>query len=59
MKAEINRLILLTGDGVIEAPVEVPRRQYIDFHSDLYPAVASKGEHVALGVMPRSWERCL
>jgi coronin-7 len=43
MKAEINRLMLLTSEGVIEARVEVPRRQYIDFHSDLFPPVASKG----------------
>ncbi|KAK4053254.1 hypothetical protein OIO90_004028 [Microbotryomycetes sp. JL221] len=37
MKAEINRVMVLTSEAVLAVPIEVPRRQYIDFHSDLYP----------------------
>lgn len=44
MKAEINRLVVLTQDAVVPVPVNVPRRQYIDFHSDLYPEVSTRGE---------------
>ncbi|GAA5911257.1 uncharacterized protein JCM6883_001960 [Sporobolomyces salmoneus] len=42
MKAEINRLVVLTQDAVVPVPVNVPRRQYIDFHSDLYPEVSTR-----------------
>ena len=43
MKAEINRVVVLTADAVVPVPIEVPRRQYIDFHQDLYPAYAARG----------------
>lgn len=41
MKAEIDRFIMLTLDGksLIPFGLNVPRRQYIDFHKDLYPDV--------------------
>ncbi|KAK4705031.1 coronin-7, partial [Phenoliferia sp. Uapishka_3] len=42
MKAEINRLIVLTTDAVVPIPIEVPRRQYVDFHQDLFPPVRSR-----------------
>jgi coronin-7 len=44
MKAEINRLVVLTNDAVVPVPINVPRRQYIDFHSDLYPVVSNRGK---------------
>lgn len=44
MKAEINRLIVLTQDAVVPVPINVPRRQYIDFHSDLYPEISTRGK---------------
>ncbi|GAA6016484.1 hypothetical protein JCM11491_002336 [Sporobolomyces phaffii] len=43
MKAEVNRLVVLTNDAVVPVPVTVPRRQYIDFHQDLYPEVSNRG----------------
>jgi coronin-7 len=43
MKAEINRVLVLTNDAVIPIPIQVPRRQYIDFHADLFPPVAARG----------------
>ncbi|GAA5960040.1 hypothetical protein JCM3765_006144 [Sporobolomyces pararoseus] len=46
MKAEINRLVVLTQDAVVPVPINVPRRQYIDFHSDLYPEVSSRGTNI-------------
>jgi coronin-7 len=43
MKAEINRAVVLgTADAVIPIPLEVPRRQYIDFHADLFPATLAR-----------------
>ncbi|KAM0787874.1 hypothetical protein ACM66B_003925 [Microbotryomycetes sp. NB124-2] len=42
MKAEINRLVVLSSDAVVPVPIEVPRRQYIDFHADLYPTSRSR-----------------
>lgn len=43
MKAEINRVVVLgSGDAVIPIPIEVPRRQYIDFHADLFPPVQTR-----------------
>ncbi|SGY44572.1 BQ5605_C001g00176 [Microbotryum silenes-dioicae] len=42
MKAEINRLVILSDDAVLPVPIEVPRRQYIDFHQDLFPPVAAR-----------------
>lgn len=44
MKAEINRLVVLANDAVVPVPINVPRRQYIDFHSDLYPEVSNRGK---------------
>lgn len=44
MKAEINRVLVLTSDAVVPVPINVPRRQYIDFHSDLFPAVTARSE---------------
>lgn len=43
MKAEINRGLVLTNEAVIPLPIEVPRRQYIDFHADLFPPVPLRG----------------
>ena len=51
MKAEINRLVVLTNDAVVPVPINVPRRQYIDFHADLYPEVPVRGESL--------WVACL
>ncbi|KAL8287521.1 hypothetical protein RQP46_003379 [Phenoliferia psychrophenolica] len=42
MKAEINRLVVLTTDAVVPIPIEVPRRQYVDFHQDLFPPVRAR-----------------
>ncbi|GAA5943332.1 uncharacterized protein JCM15063_000767 [Sporobolomyces koalae] len=42
MKAEINRLVVLSKDSVIPVNVNVPRRQYIDFHQDLFPETSSR-----------------
>ncbi|SCZ98655.1 BZ3500_MvSof-1268-A1-R1_Chr3-1g05529 [Microbotryum saponariae] len=42
MKAEINHLVILSNDAVLPVPIEVPRRQYIDFHQDLFPPVAAR-----------------
>ncbi|KAM0750734.1 DUF1900-domain-containing protein [Meredithblackwellia eburnea MCA 4105] len=39
MKGEINKLFVVTQDAVVPISVQVPRRQYIDFHQDLYPDV--------------------
>lgn len=44
MKAEINRIVVLTNDAVVPVPISVPRRQYIDFHQDLFPEVPNRGE---------------
>lgn len=46
MKAEINRLVVLTQDAVVPVPINVPRRQYIDFHSDLYPEISTRGKRM-------------
>ncbi|GAA5985798.1 hypothetical protein JCM5350_005287 [Sporobolomyces pararoseus] len=45
MKAEINRLVVLTQDAVVPVPINVPRRQYIDFHADLYPEVSNRSKN--------------
>lgn len=38
MKTEINRIYVSSKEGVVvPVPLSVPRRQYLDFHSDLYP----------------------
>ncbi|GAA5860495.1 hypothetical protein JCM1840_000276 [Sporobolomyces johnsonii] len=42
MKAEINRLVVLSNEVVVSVPINVPRRQYIDFHSDLFPPTSSR-----------------
>ncbi|GAA5978078.1 hypothetical protein JCM11641_006621 [Rhodosporidiobolus odoratus] len=41
MQAEINRLMVLcpAENAVVPVEVKVPRRQYVDFHMDLYPLV--------------------
>lgn len=44
MHAEINRLVVLSADSVIPIPIEVPRRQYLDFHSDLFPPLRARSE---------------
>lgn len=54
MKAEINRVMLLTTDAVVPVPIEVPRRQYIDFHSDLFPPVPARGESLSSSGRKRS-----
>ncbi|GEM07388.1 coronin 7 [Rhodotorula toruloides] len=45
MKAEINRLVILAGggnDAAVPVSITVPRRQYLDFHADLYPPVSAR-----------------
>ncbi|GAA6062505.1 hypothetical protein JCM10212_006354 [Sporobolomyces blumeae] len=43
MTAEINRLVVVTNDqSVVPVSVQVPRRQYVDFHADLYPEVSKR-----------------
>lgn len=37
MTGEVNRLLLLINNGVISTPIIVPRRQYTDFHADIFP----------------------
>ena len=45
MQTEINRLYISTKDGsIIPISVAVPRRQYIGFHSDLFPPVFDLGQ---------------
>ncbi|TKA54281.1 hypothetical protein B0A53_03373 [Rhodotorula sp. CCFEE 5036] len=47
MMAEINRLVVLGGggaDAVFPVSITVPRRQYLDFHADLYPPVAARSK---------------
>ena len=49
MQAEINRLYVAAKDGtIVPVSVTVPRRQLIDFHSELFPPVPSPGplEHL-------------
>jgi coronin-7 len=49
MKAEINRVIILSKDDiVVPVAMEIPRRQYIDFHAELYPPVADIGAFLIL-----------
>lgn len=57
MKAEINRLIVLTTDAVVPIPVEVPRRQYIDFHTDLFPPVLARCAFLLRRFPPLPFER--
>ncbi|KAH8917736.1 DUF1900-domain-containing protein [Atractiella rhizophila] len=42
MKAEINRLLLSTADAVIPVTMQVPKRQYIDFHFDIFPDIKAR-----------------
>ena len=37
MRAEIGKLVILTSDSVVPVTLQIPRRSYLDFHSDLYP----------------------
>ncbi|KAI8329747.1 hypothetical protein BC941DRAFT_442318 [Chlamydoabsidia padenii] len=37
MHTEISRLLTVTNNSVIPVSYNVPRKQYIDFHSDLFP----------------------
>ncbi|KAI8064725.1 hypothetical protein BC940DRAFT_90171 [Gongronella butleri] len=37
MHTEIARLLALTPNGVIPISYNVPRKQYLDFHAELYP----------------------
>ncbi|KAL4230650.1 Coronin-7 [Mactra antiquata] len=41
MEGEVDRLILLLHNTIIPLPYIVPRRQYTDFHSDLFPDTKS------------------
>ncbi|GAA5842539.1 hypothetical protein JCM9279_003612 [Rhodotorula babjevae] len=42
MRAEIGRVAVLGAGGeVVPVRVDVPRRQYLDFHRELYPPVAA------------------
>jgi len=44
MRAEIGRVAVLGAAGeVVPVRVDVPRRQYLDFHRELYPPVAAGG----------------
>jgi coronin-7 len=38
MQAEIGKMVVLSNDSVIPTTFQVPRRSYLDFHNDLYPA---------------------
>ncbi|GJN89289.1 hypothetical protein Rhopal_002269-T1 [Rhodotorula paludigena] len=45
MKTEVGRLVVLGAggaDAVVPVQVTVPRRQYLDFHADLYPPVSAR-----------------
>ena len=56
MKAEINRLVVLGGggaDAVLPVSITVPRRQYLDFHADLYPPVASRSKSFLFSLLRR------
>lgn len=37
MSAEINRVMIVTTDAVVPISINVPRRQYLEFHHDIYP----------------------
>ena len=39
MHTEIAKMVVLTPGAVIPITLQVPRRTYLDFHSDLYPAL--------------------
>ena len=53
MHAEIDRLYIAAEDVagsrtepvVVPVPVNVPRRQYVDFHQDLFPPLRRRGGH--------------
>ena len=56
MKAEINRLVVLGGggaDAVLPVSITVPRRQYLDFHADLYPPVAARSKSFLFSLLRR------
>ncbi|PWN51165.1 DUF1900-domain-containing protein [Violaceomyces palustris] len=43
MQGEIDRLYLATNeDSIVPVSITIPRRQYIDFHQDLYPPTSSQ-----------------
>ena len=37
MQAEVAKLVILGQDAVIPVTIQVPRRNYLDFHAELYP----------------------
>ncbi|KAI7865295.1 hypothetical protein BDF14DRAFT_1827384 [Spinellus fusiger] len=37
MQAEVARVLLVTENTVVPITYQVPRKQYLDFHSDLFP----------------------
>ena len=37
METEVNRVIQLTANSVVPIPYHVPRKSYMEFHSDLFP----------------------
>lgn len=41
LKAEINRVLVLSPDAVVPVSITVPRRQLLDFHKDLFPSFRS------------------
>lgn len=52
MQAEINRLYVTAKDGtIVPVSITVPRRQLIDFHSELFPPVPSSGPYEVLYAM--------
>ncbi|XP_062610316.1 coronin-7-like [Saccostrea cucullata] len=42
MEGEVNRLLILTKQAVIPVPYIVPRKNYIEFHDDLFPDTFSE-----------------
>lgn len=41
MEGEVDRLLLLTKQAIIPIPYIVPRKNYLEFHDDLFPDTAS------------------
>lgn len=42
MSGEIGRLYVASTDAIVPVTITIPRRQYIDFHADLYPDTSSR-----------------
>ena len=47
MQTEINRVLAASKDGsIVPISISVPRRQHLDSHGDLFPAVRATGKSV-------------